>query len=502
MTTSTAPAARGRAGAVLACLAVAGVVSALMQTLVLPLLPQFPGWLGVSVDDAQWIATSTMLAGAVGAPVLGWLGDRLGFRRMIVASLLLLAIGSVVSALALDLAWMIAGRTLQGFSTAVAGLSLALARVSMPPQRLPFAVGIVSGTLGIGTGLGVPLAGVVLELLPWRTVFWIAAALGVLAALAVRLVVPEARAASGRARFDLPGALGFSALLVLVLVPLSMLASWGLAPASIGMWVAALALGAWWVRRELRVRAPFVDLRLAATPRILASHVTALLVGIAFFLSFTGTVYLSQTPTVDGVGLGGGVLLTGLVQTPASLASIAAAPLATAIAARAGAKATVAWGTVAVAASSALRLLVLDDAIVVAALALLVSASASFTFAAMPLILMEAVPMHATGATNGLNVMMRQVGAASASVLAAVVLAATLSSAGGGTFTRATFTLLFGTGAVLAGIAAVVMLALLVPRRDRLAPPPPRPILPDPPASPASPTSPDSPLPTTERTAP
>ncbi|MFS0868288.1 MFS transporter [Microbacterium sp. 179-B 1A2 NHS] len=450
----TTPIGGWRARVMLASLALAGVVAALMQTLVLPLLPLFPGWLDVTSADAQWIATSTMLAGAIGAPLFGWLGDRYGLARMIVAALVLLSIGSAVSALSDSLGMLLLGRTLQGFSSGVMGLALAVARTMLAPASLPWAVGIVSGTLGIGTGLGVPLAGLVLEVLPWQGVFWIAAAAGLASAGLVALLVPHRRArASGT--FDFTGAAVFSGILLLVLVPLSMIGRHGVTAASVVSWLAAAIAAAWWVRHELRTRSPFVDVRLARLAPIASSHVTALFVGIAFFLSFTGTVYLTQMPTADGVGLGGGVLLTGLVQTPASLASIAAAPLATFIATRWGARNTVAAGALGVAAASASRMLVLDDVVLVSVCTLLVSGSASFTFAAMPLILMDVAPLHATGAVNGLNIMMRQVGSAIAGVIGAIILAVTADQ---GAYSRSTFDLLFGIGAACGLVAAAAML--------------------------------------------
>jgi len=452
--TVTTPLSGWRGRIILATLALAGVVAALVQTLVLPLLPLFPQWLGISVADAQWIATSTMLAGAIGAPLFGWLGDRFGLARMIVLSLVLLSVGSVVAALADTLSVMLIGRVLQGLSAGIVGLALALARTTLAPGALPWAVGVVSGTLGVGTGLGVPLAGVLLETLPWQSVFWIAAALGAVSAALVALLVPH-RPSRSTKKFDIVGAVVFSGILLATLIPLSTLGTAGVTAGGVVSWAVAALASVWWVRHELRTSSPFVDVRFARRRPIVSSHVSALLIGAAFFLSFTGTVYVVQTPTVDGVGLGGSVLLTGVVQTPASIASIAAAPLATFIATRWGARRTVTAGAFAVAIASLARLPVLDDPVVVAVCALLVSGSASFTFAAMPLVLMDAAPVHATGTVNGLNIMMRQIGSASAGVIAAVVLAATADAAAP---SRDTFTWLFGLGAVCGLLAGIALL--------------------------------------------
>ena len=100
----------------------------------------------------------------------------------------------------------------------------------------------------------------------------------------------------------------------------------------------------------------------------------------------------------------------------------------------------------------------LDDAVAIALTAMLVSGAASFTFTALPLALMTGVPLSLTGSANGLNVMMRQVGAATASVIAAVVLSASLGathSIGAGTFRW-----MFVIGAVLSAASALIMITL------------------------------------------
>ena len=85
----------------------------------------------------------------------------------------------------------------------------------------------------------------------------------------------------------------------------------------------------------------------------------------------------------------------------------------------------------------------------------------------MPLILMDVAPIHATGAVNGLNIMMRQVGSAIAGVVGAIVLASTLHDLH---LTRDTFTWLFGVGAACGLVAAGAMLPWRRPPRTGTIP--------------------------------
>ena len=76
-----------RPALVIGVLASCGLAVSLMQTLVVPLLPQFPRLLDASPTTVAWLVTATLVAGAVCAPVLGRLGDMYGKRRLLVAAL-------------------------------------------------------------------------------------------------------------------------------------------------------------------------------------------------------------------------------------------------------------------------------------------------------------------------------------------------------------------------------------------------------------------------------
>jgi MFS family permease len=73
---------------VFAVLAPGGLAASLMQTLVIPLIPEFPALPHASAVDTSWVITATLLAAAVVTPVGGRLGDLCGKRRVLVVSLL------------------------------------------------------------------------------------------------------------------------------------------------------------------------------------------------------------------------------------------------------------------------------------------------------------------------------------------------------------------------------------------------------------------------------
>ena len=106
-----------RAAVVVLCLA--GIVVAVMQTIIVPLIPELPTLLNAEPSNTTWAITITLLVAAVATPIGGRIGDMYGKRRAILGSLGFVALGSVVCALATSLPLFILGRGLQGL-----GLSL------------------------------------------------------------------------------------------------------------------------------------------------------------------------------------------------------------------------------------------------------------------------------------------------------------------------------------------------------------------------------------------
>ena len=88
-------------------------------------------------------------------------------------------------------------------------------RDELPKEKMGSAVALMSATLGIGSAMGLPLAGVLYESLGWASIFWVSAAAGTLLLLAVVLVVPESKVRTP-GRFDYAGALVLSAALAIV----------------------------------------------------------------------------------------------------------------------------------------------------------------------------------------------------------------------------------------------------------------------------------------------
>lgn len=442
-------------------LAFCGAVVAVMQTLVVPLLPHVPGLTGSSPAAAGWLVTITLLTGAVFTPVLGRAGDMYGKRRVLLASLGVLTAGSVMCAVTSDIGWLIGGRGLQGTALAVIPLGISIIRDELPPERILPSIALMSSTLGIGAAIGIPAAALVVENFDWHAMFWASAALGLFDCLLVLWIVPESPLRTA-GRFDAPGTLGLAVTLVALLLAITQGAAWGwTSPRTLALLATALVVGALWGRYELRTGSPMVDLRVSARPAVLLTNVAALLVGFAFYANSLVTAQMVQEPTSTGYGLGASIVVSGLCLLPGGLAMVVLSPVSARLSAAYGPRTALALGAAVMTCGYAVRFFTSHALWLIVSGATVVACGTALAYSALPALLMRAVPVSETGAANGLNTLMRSVGQACCSAAVAAVLAHVTFQAGGRTApTLHAYLLIFliAAGASLAALAAALCL--------------------------------------------
>ncbi|NJQ06678.1 MFS transporter [Streptomyces lonarensis] len=461
-------AARGGRPVVMA-LALAGVTAAVMQTLVTPLLADLPRLLDTTPADATWVVTVTLLVAAVCVPITGRLGDLLGKRAVLLACSVPLIVGSVVCALSSTLAPMLAGRGLQGVGMGMVPLGVALLRDVVPADRLSSAIALVSASMGIGGGLGLPLAAAVAQYADWRALFWGSAALGLAVAVLLWRVVPAVPTPARGGRFDLVGALGLSAGLVALLLAVSKGADWGwTSPTVLGLAGGAVVVLFGWGLWELRTRHPLIDLRTTARPRVLLTNLASLLVGFAMYASMLVVPQLLQFPEATGYGLGQSMLAAGLWMAPGGLMMMVVSPLGGRLTDARGPKVTLICGALVVACGYGLLQALMGTAWGLMIGLAVASGGIGLAYGAMPALVMSAVPPGETAAANAFNTLMRSLGTSVGAAVVGVVLGQMTVTSGGATLpSEAAFRTALLIGGALALLAALV--AATIPGR-RLEP--------------------------------
>ncbi|GLZ45162.1 hypothetical protein Acsp06_13470 [Actinomycetospora sp. NBRC 106375] len=419
-----------RPALVVTVLSSVGLVASLCLTLVVPLVSQLPRLLETSAATASWVITSTLLAGAVATPIAGRLGDMVGKRRVLLATLGLLVVGSVLCAVTADLVPVLVGRSLQGVAVSAVPLGISLMRDTLPPARLGSGIALMSATLGIGGGLGLPLAAIIVQLADWHALFWVAGGLGLVGVVLVALVIPESTTRTG-GRFDAGGAVVLSIGLIGLLLAVSKGAEWGWTSAAT-LTSAAIAVVALlgWGFYELRVRDPLVDLRLNARRAVLLPNLISIPVGVAMFTGMVVFPQLLTAPVASGHGLGMSLLAAGVTLAPMGLVMMAMSPVTARISAAAGPRTSLWIGLVVIAVAYLAGIFLVGAAWQVSLVIAVIGAGVALSYGSLPALIMRAVPTTRTAAANGLNTLMRSIGTSAASAVAAVVLSASTVAVG------------------------------------------------------------------------
>src|SRR5436190_18612784 len=217
--------------------------------MVAPALPAIQKDLHTTTTGVTWVLTIYLLTASIATPILGRLGDMFGKERMLVAVLCMFALGSLVAALSHSIGVLVAGRAIQGFAGAVFPLSFGIIRDEFPPERVAQGIGLISATFGIGGGIGLVLAGVIVDHLSYEWIFWIALIVTIIAIVCTLLFVPESPI-KVPAKIDWVGAALLSIGLAALLLGISKGPSWGWASAGVLglLGFALLALVSWvWV---------------------------------------------------------------------------------------------------------------------------------------------------------------------------------------------------------------------------------------------------------------
>ncbi|MGO4201187.1 MFS transporter [Rhodococcus sp. TAF43] len=452
-----------------AVLCMCGTIVSLQQTLVVPLLPDLRDILGVSADDAFWLVTITLLTAAVATPIVSRLADMVGKRRMMLVAMGMMVCGSLVAALGGTFVAVLIGRGLQGFASSLIAVGIGIMRDELPREKVPAATALMSATLGLGSALGLPLAGVIYANLGWHAIFWISAAAGALLFVAVVLVVPESKVRTP-GRFDFPGALILSVALASLLLGISKGGSWGWGSSrTIGCFVLAVVVLAIWMPYQLRVKDPMVNLRTSARRPVLLTNLASMIVGFAMFANMLSTTQQLQMPEGTGYGFGLSVFTAGLCMVPAGLAMVVFSPLSAKITTRFGARITLITGALILAVAYVVRVLFNGSIELIILGSMMVNIGTAITYSAMPILIMQAVPISETAASNGLNSLLRSIGTSTSSaVVTALLTAMTLDVAGVQLPTLAAFQTVFAVACGMAILAAVV--AWFIPRTARKVP--------------------------------
>ncbi|HXW87443.1 MAG TPA: MDR family MFS transporter [Streptosporangiaceae bacterium] len=298
-------------------------ISIMDATIVNVALPTIGRDFHVSPTSVDSISIAFLVSLAVFIPASGWLGDRLGGKRVMLAAIVVFTAASALCGLATSLPELVAFRVLQGAGGGMlAPVGMAMLFRVFPPEERVRASSILTVPTTLAPALGPVLGGLLVTDLSWRWVFYVNLPIGA-AAFTFGLLFLQSVRQEQPGRFDLPGFLLSGVGLGLAMYGVSEGPGIGWhRPEVLATIAGGLVLLAVMVVVELRTTEPMVDLRLL-TNRLFRSSNGVMVLGSVAFL---GTLYAISLYYQDGRGLS--ALQAGLSIFPEAFGVMAGAQLA------------------------------------------------------------------------------------------------------------------------------------------------------------------------------
>ncbi len=384
-------------------------ISAVDMTVVNVALPDISEDLNAGVGELQWVLDGFLVALAGLLLVGSGLADRFGRKRVFLSGMAAFGAASVLCALSPSPEALIGARVLMGAAAAcVLPPALSLIAVMFPPEERAQALGVWAAVAGAGLVLGPVLGGVLVQEVGWEAVFLINVPVALVVVPAGLAVLPESTR-PGTPPLDLLGAsLSIVSLVGVVFALIEGPDAGWTSPEVIASGLIGLLAGVVFVRWELRRRHPLFDVAVLGQPAVAAGAITILSVYIAFL----GTMFL--LPQYLQYVHDRSVVATGLLLTPLGVGAAIGGRYNGRVFAALGARRTIGGGLLALAASTALFLLLARTtsvAVVLVATAL-IGTLIALVVAPATAVIMNDLGDEKAGDGGAVNQLARQVGGA------------------------------------------------------------------------------------------
>ncbi|MBY0292703.1 MAG: MFS transporter [Alphaproteobacteria bacterium] len=214
--------------------------------------------ISTDLNSLQWLLSAYVLVWAAFVIPAGRIADHYGKRNSLITGLLLFMAGSCLTGLGSSLEMLILGRVLQGIGAAVfSAPAWAFVFTTIAPEKQGFAMGVILSFAGFGLAAGPTLAGLIIEELSWRWIFYINIPLGLIVIGTLKVYAEKDILPKVQNKIDFVGALLLGCGLCISVFTLNQIEVWGLD--SFRLWsvmaFGALLIGVYFIRdRKLKVR--------------------------------------------------------------------------------------------------------------------------------------------------------------------------------------------------------------------------------------------------------
>lgn len=323
----TPPGQRARAGAILAAvIACVAAFKGLNESTAPPALPILQEQFHVPGSTISWVITGVLLTGTIATPIVSRLGEVWDKRRTLLGVLTIVSIGTLMSALSVSIEMLIVGQLLQGVGLSTVPLAIGIIRDTQSEARTKSANGILVGAIYGSTAVGTMVAGPIADHLSYRWLFWVPFIALIACIVAVWSFVPHSLVTSGqRPGIDVAGSVLLAVGLACILLALTFAPSWGwLSPKLLLLSATGLAAIAAFVRVELTVDDPLIDLRLMRSFTVVAASGLMFLAGYCINATLISVPIQTQLPASTGYGLGKSATVTSVILVTTTLIGLTA----------------------------------------------------------------------------------------------------------------------------------------------------------------------------------
>jgi NTE family protein len=301
----------------------------------------FPGTPSTTVAwtlDAYFIGFATFLV------VGGRMADRYGRRNLFTAGLFIFAAASIGCAVAPSIGALIAARAVQASAAAmIVPSGQALMVAEFPADERRKAIGIVAAVVGLGTALAPAAGGVVVEVLSWRWIFWLSAAIALAACgRALWSLEREPRTEPDGGMPDILGAVMQGGALGVIVLGILKSPDWGVGDVrTLALFALGAALLALFIQRCRHHPVPVLDLSHFRDRGFAFANLASIGLGIGLFGgSIASVLFFTHA-------WGWSILATGAAFIPGGLVAAMTGKSAGDLAQRVGARAVGVGGCVA-----------------------------------------------------------------------------------------------------------------------------------------------------------
>jgi EmrB/QacA subfamily drug resistance transporter len=286
------------------------------NTIISVAFPQIIDYFGTTLIVAGWVLSISQLTNTLAMPIAGRACDIFGRKFIFVWCTILFVAGSLLSALAPNIALLIFFRFIQGLGAGgFLPAATSIIADEFPEKRQQY-IGLFSTILPIGQILGPNLGGWLTEVFGWRSTFWFCVPFGIMVLITAVLLLRKTPP-SANTKLDLVGAGLISGIITAIMLGISLM---GNNQGQIVWWEVALSfilsaiLLIIFIRRLKTVETPIIDMQVLRERPFIASNIFNFLYGVGT-LGVFGFIPLYAVSVYDM-----STLNSGLIITPRSIA--------------------------------------------------------------------------------------------------------------------------------------------------------------------------------------